>query len=50
MASNHLIKKVAIETSGLNFKISFSFEQLAAAYDSEENKQLMKKRKLFLFI
>ena len=34
---------MALETTVFSFKISVPFEQWAAVYDSEENKQLMKK-------
>ena len=37
---------MALETTVFNFKISVPFEQLAAVYDREENKQLMKEEKI----
>ena len=37
---------MALETTVFNFKISVPFEQWAAVYDSEENKQLMKEEKI----
>ena len=46
LVQNHLIKPVALETTVFSFKISVPFEQWAAVYDSEENKQLMKEEKI----
>ena len=46
LVQNHLIKSVALETTVFSFKISVPFEQWAAVYDSEENKQLMKEEKI----
>ena len=37
---------MALETTLFSFKISVPFEQWAAVYDSEENKQLMKEEKI----
>ena len=37
---------MALETTVFSFKISVPFEQWAAVYDSEENKQLMKEEKI----
>ena len=37
---------MALETTIFSFKISVPFEQWAAVYDSEENKQLMKEEKI----
>ena len=37
---------MALETTVFSFKISVPFEQWAAVYDSEENKQLMKDEKI----
>ena len=37
---------MAIQTTVFNFKISFPFEQWAAVYDHEENKQLMKEERI----
>ena len=46
LVQNHLIISVALETTVFSFKISVPFEQWAAVYDSEENKQLMKEEKI----
>ena len=46
LVQSHLIKSVALETTVFSFKISVPFEQWAAVYDSEENKQLMKEEKI----
>ena len=37
---------MALETTVFSFKISVPFEQWAEVFDSEENKQLMKKEKI----
>ncbi|WP_269605984.1 DUF3764 family protein [Prochlorococcus marinus] len=37
---------MALETTVFSFKISVPFEQWAAVYDIEENKQLMKEEKV----
>ena len=37
---------MALETTVFTFKISVPFEQWAAVYDSEENKQLMNEEKI----
>ncbi len=37
---------MGLETTVFSFKISVQFEQWAAVYDSEENKQLMKEEKI----
>ena len=37
---------MALETTVFNFKISVPFEQWAAFYESEENKQLIKEEKI----
>ena len=37
---------MSLEKTVFSFKISVPFEQWAAVYDSEENKQLMKEEKI----